>query len=56
MAVWDRGDKALEKGCNSKVWGRMGEMVFQARQRGAWVWLEEKYPHGLGGLQQKISL
>ena len=23
--------RLLEKGCNSKVWGRMGEMVFQAR-------------------------
>ena len=31
MEVWDRGDKALEKGCSSKVWGRMGGMDFQAR-------------------------
>ena len=24
MAVWVRGDKAMEKGCSSKVWGGMG--------------------------------
>ena len=56
LSMWLRAltaqaqDKAKEKGCSSQVWGRMGGMDIQFRQRGKWVWLVEKCLNGLGGI------
>ena len=52
MAVWDQGHKALEKGCSSKVWGRMGGWGLTSKlgRGGTRLWLVEKYLYGWGGI------
>ena len=45
----------MEEGGSFKIWGRLGGMDLKAGAGSSCVWFVERYSHGMGGFQQKLS-
>ena len=55
VAVWEGRGSVMEEGGSFKIWGRLGGMDLKAGAGSSCVWFVERYLHGMGGFQQKLS-